>query len=97
MGLMIIKKELEEHQEGKGIDSSDMLSVVEEVENASNTSLDILNDLLTYEKIDAGILILEKEVISAFSVLHDCLRQFLLQVCLYVYNYMILLYICKFI
>ena len=80
MGLVIIKKELEDHQGGKDIDCSDILSVVNEVENASITSLDILNDLLTYEKIDAGMLVLEKETIIAFTLLYECLRPFLLQV-----------------
>ena len=80
MGLMIIKRELEDHKDGNVIDSKDILSVVEEVENASITSLDILNDLLTYEKIDAGILILEKETVTANSIVHECLRPFLLQV-----------------
>jgi hypothetical protein len=80
MGLMIIKRELQDHEDGKDIDCRDILSVVEEVENASITSLDILNDLLTYEKIDAGILILEKETVTAYTIVHECLRPFLLQV-----------------
>ena len=82
MGLLVLRRELEMHDNGvKHIDCKDVLSVVEEVENASITSLDILNDLLTYEKIDAGILILEKEIVTAYSIVHECLRPFLLQVC----------------
>ena len=81
MGLVIIKKELVDHEPGEDIDCKDLLSVLEEIEDASNTSLEILNDLLTYEKLDAGMLILEKETLSAFPIVHECLRPFLLQVC----------------
>ncbi len=58
-----------------------MLTIVDEIDSACNTSLDILNDLLTYEKIDSDILVLEKETVTAFPIVHECLRPFLLQVC----------------
>ena len=64
----------------KVLDSEDILKVLEEIDSACNTSLDILNDLLTYEKLDAGILILEKKAIPAFSMLTNCIRPFLLHV-----------------
>jgi hypothetical protein len=70
MGVTVIKRELEIHENGKTLDSEDILKVLEEIDSACNTSLDILNDLLTYEKIDAGVLILEKENVNAFSILH---------------------------
>ena len=85
MGVTVIKRELENHENGKELDGEDILKVLEEIDSACNTSLDILNDLLTYEKVDAGILVLEKEVISAFTIVYDCIRPFLLQVILYKY------------
>jgi signal transduction histidine kinase len=81
MGLMIIKRELAGYEEGRVIDCRDLLSVVEEIENSSSTSLDILNDLLTYEKIDAGILMLQKDIVTAYSIVQESLRPFLLHVC----------------
>ena len=85
MGVTVIKRELENHENGKELDGEDILKVLEEIDSACNTSLDILNDLLTYEKVDAGILVLEKEVISAFTIVYDCIRPFLLQVSLYIF------------
>ena len=82
MGLMVIKKELADPNNNNIHDDirNEVLNVVDEIDSACNTSLDILNDLLTYEKIDAGILILEKEIIDLFSILHKSLRPYLLQV-----------------
>ena len=86
MGLVIIKQEIQEHKGGKIIDCQDLLSVVQEIDSACNTSLHILNDLLTYEKIDAGILVLENETVTAFSIVHECLQLFLLQAYTIYYN-----------
>ena len=86
MGLNIIKREIQLNNNGKRIDLDDILSLVEEIESANNTSTNILNDLLIYEKIDAGVLILEKEVVTAFPIIYDCVRPFLLHVCrIYIY------------
>jgi signal transduction histidine kinase len=40
------------------------------------TALDILNDLLTFEKLDSGILELHKEELSAAEFIADCVRMF---------------------
>ena len=84
MGLHIIRKKYEEQDDKNNninIEFNDETSqLIDEMENACNTSLDILNDLLTYEKIDAGILVLDKVTVDAFSILHESLRSFHLQV-----------------
>ena len=49
MGLLIIKRKLADYKEGKVVDCRDLLLLVEEIKSSSSTSLDILNDLLTYE------------------------------------------------
>jgi signal transduction histidine kinase len=80
MGLHILKRELERYQDGKQIDYRDIITVVEEIDNACDASLEILNDVLTYEKVDAGILVLHKSKLTAYSILSDCIRIFVLQV-----------------
>ncbi len=75
-----MKKKIEEHTSGKVLDCDDILVIIDEIDNACTSSLDILNDLLTYEKVDTGVLILDKDVVSAFPIVNDCIRSFLLQV-----------------
>jgi signal transduction histidine kinase len=89
MGLSIIKKEIDNNKYNSNINddfNNDMLIVVDEIGKACNTSLDILNDLLTYEKIDAGILLLDLQTVSAFPVIYSSLQSFVLQVCIYMYK-----------
>ena len=84
MGLSIIKNEINNNNNNSNMEfNNDMLTVVGEMENACNTSLDILNDLLTYEKIDAGILILDLQTVSALPIIYSSLQSFVLQVYIY--------------
>jgi hypothetical protein len=41
MGLTVIKQEVENYKNGKALDSEDILKVLEEIDSACNTSLDI--------------------------------------------------------
>ena len=84
MGLHILKRELDRCQGGKEMDYRDIITIIEEIDNACDTSLDILNDVLTYEKADAGILVLDRANLTAYSILSDCIRIFILQVLIFV-------------
>ena len=88
MGVCIIKKEIDNNKNNIKDDNfnNDILSIVDEIENACNTSLDILNDLLTYEKIDEGILVLDLQTVSAFPIVYSSLQSFIIQVYIFKYH-----------
>ena len=54
--------------------------VIRDIQGSLETSLDILNDLLNYEKLDAGIMKLELEPLSVWPLIRDTFAPFFLQV-----------------
>ena len=45
--------------------SAEMAEVVDEIKSACSVAMDILNDLLTYEKLDSNILVIDQDVPGA--------------------------------
>jgi signal transduction histidine kinase len=62
MGIELARKQL---KEGNIQDTADILHDVEE---SCVTAVKILNDILLYDKIEDGLMELEKSVISAYSL-----------------------------
>ena len=85
MGLVIIKEALKENVM---IDRDDIINIATEIENSCNISVELVNDLLKYEKLEAGLMILEKEITNADVVFSEALRPFIIQV-FYIYIYCI--------
>ena len=56
-----------------------VVETLEDVELACSTAVNILNDLLSFEKMESGILELHKEPIVVLSFVNDCVRIFSLQ------------------
>lgn len=56
-----------------------VVETLEDVELACSTAVNILNDLLSYEKMESGILELHKEPIVVLPFITDCVRIFSLQ------------------
>lgn len=76
LGLKLLTSDLKLSSNAQDVDRYDTLCDV----NASCTAaVDILNDLLCYEKLDSGILELHKENISVLEFLRDRVGMFSLQ------------------
>eukprot|EP01041_Mallomonas_annulata_P003785 gene3785-7519_t len=65
-------------QERIGVDPMGF-DTLEEVQGAVGISLDILNDLLSYEKLESGLLTLEQTAFVAADFLMETMRPFLMQ------------------
>ena len=79
LGLNYLKKQSE------SIDSTmdqDTIDVVEEVRMSCEAAVDILNDLLTYEKLDGGLLHAYFKREPAFEFTRSATKPFKLQVIL---------------
>ena len=75
MGLTVLKDELSQNPEHK-----EWVVMVEDLERSCDTSVEILNSLLTYEKLTTNILELEKTSILVRSFVSDNAHPFFLQV-----------------
>eukprot|EP00607_Mallomonas_marina_P000866 CAMPEP_0182437674 /NCGR_PEP_ID=MMETSP1167-20130531/85207_1 /TAXON_ID=2988 /ORGANISM="Mallomonas Sp, Strain CCMP3275" /LENGTH=474 /DNA_ID=CAMNT_0024630677 /DNA_START=695 /DNA_END=2119 /DNA_ORIENTATION=+ len=74
MGLELLQREI------KLLDiPGDIEETVMEIQGACGVSLDILNDLLSYEKLEAGIMVLETSQVQAWRLIIDALRPFFMQ------------------
>eukprot|EP01041_Mallomonas_annulata_P010061 gene10061-20961_t len=58
---------------------NDMIDIVEDLRNSTDIAVEILNDLLTYEKLTANILQLDRSIIAVQSFIRTTVRPFELQ------------------
>ena len=79
LGLNLLKKSLKEI-----LAPEDIMRTLRDVQSSCDASLTILNDMLSYEKLDAGILTLDRTIFSPMALLESSTRPFLLQVREYV-------------
>ena len=75
MGLKLIEKEMMK----MSCDTS-LLETVADSRMSCDTAVDLLNDLLAYEKLEAGIMVLERTELRAWDFLRDAARPFTVQV-----------------
>ena len=59
--------------------SPEVLSLIREIKQSCQDGVDILDDLLAYEKLDGKILALEKEAVCMNGLVKECLKPFLMQ------------------
>jgi signal transduction histidine kinase len=64
---------------GKSVDS-DRYDTICDVNSANRTALDILNDLLSFEKLESGILEVHKHEVSVLPFISECVEMFSSQV-----------------
>ena len=87
VGLDLLIKEMTSMQK---LDDESYETTLSDMKSQCVAAIDILNDLLSYEKIDAGIMTLETSTIKALSWLQGSIHPFLIQVMsvvTYVYLY----------
>ena len=77
IGLDLLIKDLTNSQK---MDNESYETTLSDMKGQCSTAIEILNDLLSYEKIDAGIMTLNNTTIKALPWLHECIRPFLIQV-----------------
>ena len=76
LGLQLLAKEANK----KHIQTTNFLELIEDTSHACNIAIDILNDLLLYEKIDGGLMTLETAVVNVQVFVEDEVKSFVLQV-----------------
>jgi signal transduction histidine kinase len=57
-------------------DEADLLETLSDVQLACNTAVDILNDLLSFEKLESGILELHRQDVPAVQFISECVLIF---------------------
>lgn len=57
-----------------------LVELVADTHQACNVAVEILNDLLTYEKIDGGLMVLDANEILVWPFLNEVLKMFVVQV-----------------
>ena len=76
-GLKLIEREISKQE----IDAnSGVLDMINDVKLSCDAAVDLLNDLLAYEKLDAGIMTLEKTKINARQFIRKAMHPFYIQV-----------------
>ena len=88
LGLKYLRKELEKSKDPIVMNS---MEVVGDLENATEVAVEILDDILTYEKLTSHILELEKSVVNVKDLIKETVRPFNTQV-LYVYIFITIIF-----
>jgi signal transduction histidine kinase/ActR/RegA family two-component response regulator len=76
LGLKILMDDLKKSTNAKDVDRFDTLS---DVNLSCVTAIDILNDLLSFEKLESGILTLNTETVSVLPFVEECVNLFAAQ------------------
>ena len=85
MGLKLLKNNMRSN--------SPDFETLQDIEIACDTSINILNDLLSYEKIEAGLMQLEKTQLHVWPFILQTVKPFLVQVrILSIHQYWLLSY-----
>ena len=91
LGLQYLQDELTV-KKSHGVESSSMMSgakatalneIVEQIHCSCDIAVNILNDLLTYENLEGGILESHMKSVCIWSLLRETIRPFKLQVIIY--------------
>ena len=77
-GLKILKGSLQHKT-----DDPEVFDIIHDCEVSCDTAVDILSELLAYEKIDAGVMTLEKTVLPVWKFIDTTIRPFRVQVYIY--------------
>ena len=75
MGLKLMKKGIE-----NGESREEILNTLEEVREACEIAVETLNEILSYDKIESGLMVLEKTPVNADAFLKGTTHLFLMQV-----------------
>ena len=74
-GLTVMEKELAKHN-----NEAALLDIVQDARLSCDSAIDLLNDLLSYEKLEAGVMTLEKSEVSVMALLREAVGPFQIQV-----------------
>ena len=77
IGLDLLKKDLRTSNSPK---KTQMVETLADMKNQCDAAIEILNDLLNYEKLDSGIMTLDKAQVQAWSLLTESVQPFFIQV-----------------
>ena len=106
IGLELLKKEVKlfcrasearkcEHLEGVSNEAEEsLLELIHDTSQSCDIAIEILNDLLLYEKIDGGLLVLEEKEILLWPFILDVLKLFDVQVCFSLLSQVYILNLC---
>ena len=76
MGLKLVKQEISK----LGLLEDGLLRIIIDIEGSCETAIETLNGLLDYEKLESGIMKLEKSKLSPWPLIRDSVKPFLVQV-----------------
>lgn len=83
LGLMLVDKEVESALGSSNEKESEILAHLKDCEQSLDIAVSILDDLLSYEKLESGIYELFKDVVPAVSFVETSIRMFSIQVSVY--------------
>ena len=75
MGIQLAKEEIR-----KGEDPDSILGILDDVHSSSDTAVEILNGLLTFDKIDSGTMVLDVEPVAVYEFVSENIRAATVQV-----------------
>ena len=81
--LLIINRDLSLNSNDLNeIDILDTRDIVDGSSEACAIAVEILNNFLSYEKLDAGLMILDKSTFAVWAFIEKTIKPFFIQVCI---------------
>ena len=76
MGLQVLVEALQATRDKENLDTA------HEVRRSCDTAVNVLNELLIFDKLESGTLMLEKTTVSAVGLVEETVSMFQIQVCM---------------
>ncbi len=76
LGLKVLNNELVDNPSGTEVKDSDYLSTIKDTQVSCDEAISILNDMLTYDKIENGILEVDLQPISPWALVQGAVVPF---------------------
>jgi signal transduction histidine kinase len=76
MGLTLLEEELKDREGAASQDESEELLLVHSIQRNTQSAVDVLNDLLNYDKIEGGNLSLELELVDVWQLIATTVSEF---------------------
>ena len=70
---------LQQGQQGYIEQFSDWLELIQDISQSADTAISVLNDLMSYDKLDTGMMVIEREVLAIWDLIRTTIHPFSVQ------------------
>lgn len=80
MGIQLLTSNMRDLKQKSNVDTAPIEGMLSDIRMSCSAAIDILNDLLLYDKLEEGNMVLSRQPILVTSFIEECMHPFEIQV-----------------